>query len=165
VLTVNPPPPAFTPAKINFQPASSPVPAGYLPDAGLVYGNRGNGLSYGWSVDNTSNMFDRNSSRSPDQRYDTLCRMQQTGDSTRWEIAVPNGTYDVYIVAGDPQNQSGTFRISAEGVLVVSGDPTLSNRWISGRKTVSVSDGRLTIGNAAGAKQNKICFIEITKLP
>ena len=74
VLTVNPPPPAFTVAKINFQPASSPVPAGYLADGGLVYGNRGNGLTYGWSVDNMGNMFDRNSSRAADQRYDTLCR-------------------------------------------------------------------------------------------
>jgi hypothetical protein len=50
-------------------------------------------------------------------------------------------------------------------VLVVSGDPTPSTRWISGRKTVTVSDGRLTISSGAGAKQNKICFIDITKLP
>lgn len=160
VLTVNPPPPAFTAARINFQPASAPVPAGYLPDGGLTYANRGNGLSYGWNVDNTANMFDRNSSRSPDQRYDTFCRMDGI-----WEVAVPNGNYDVFIVAGDPQTQNGTFRISAEGVLVVSGDPTPSNRWISGRRTVAVTDGRLTIGSAAGAKQNKICFIDITKVP
>ena len=160
VLTVNPPPPPFTAAKINFQPASSPIPAGYVADTGLVYGNRGNGLTYGWSVDNTANMFDRDSSRSPDQRYDTLCRFQGM-----WEIAVPNGNYDVFIVAGDPQTQNGTFKINAETVLVVNGSPSPSNRWISGRATLAVTDGRLTISSAAGAKQNKICFIDITKVP
>src|SRR6185436_10759141 len=45
VLTVNPPPPPFTSARINFQPANAPIPVGYLPDGGLVYGARGNGLT------------------------------------------------------------------------------------------------------------------------
>lgn len=33
---------------INFQPASALVPAGYLPDTSQVFGDRGNGHSYGW---------------------------------------------------------------------------------------------------------------------
>ena len=48
---------------------------------------------------------------------------------------------------------------------MVNGDPSPSNRWISGRTTVSVSDGKLSITNGTGAKNNKICFIEITKVP
>jgi hypothetical protein len=79
-----------------------------------------------------------------------------------WEIAVPNGTYRVRIVAGDPSYWDSVHRISAEGVLVVNGTPTTSNRWVEGTATVAVSDGRLTIGNYAGASNNKICFIEIT---
>ena len=31
--------------RINFQPAASPVPAGYLKDDGAVYGARGNGYT------------------------------------------------------------------------------------------------------------------------
>jgi hypothetical protein len=48
-----------------------------------------------------------------------------------------------------------------EGVLVVNGTPTSAQRWIEGSTTVAVSDGRLTISNAASAANNKICFIDI----
>jgi len=47
-------------AKINFQPAASPVPAGWQVDAGLIYGARGNGLTYGWSVNVADTLRDRN---------------------------------------------------------------------------------------------------------
>ncbi len=48
--------------RVNFQLASAPIPAGYLPDGGLVYGARGNGQTYGWNTDNTAQARDRNSS-------------------------------------------------------------------------------------------------------
>jgi hypothetical protein len=54
------------------------------------------------------------------------------------------------------------FRVTAEGVLVVSGTPTTSTRWIEGTATVAVSDGRLTIRSGSGASNNKICFVDIT---
>lgn len=152
--------PAFA-VKINFQPAASAVPSGYLPDGGSAYGSRGNGHSYGWSSSNTSNTRDRNSSRSPDQRYDTLNHMQLGGSRT-WEIAVPNGTYNVFVVAGDANAYDSVFRVNVEGVLTISGTPDSSTRWLSGTKTVTVSDGRLTISNGSGASNNKICFIDIT---
>ena len=87
---------------VNFQPSTSPVPAGYLADGGLVYGNRGNGQTYGWTIDNTAQTRDRNASNSPDQRYDTLTHLQKPANPDAvWEIAVPNGTYRVRIVSGD----------------------------------------------------------------
>lgn len=148
--------------KINFQPAKSPVPAGYLVDSGSAYGNRGNGYSYGWNKSNTGGAHDQNSSLSPDQRYDTFVQLQKTGGGSVWEIALPNGNYSVFAVAGDPLAFNSVYRINAEGVLTVSGTPTSASRWVSGTKTVTVSDGRLTIGNGSGASNNKICFIEIT---
>ncbi len=156
-LTVN----AAFAAKINFQPTASPIPAGYLPDDGSVFGNRGNGYTYGWNAKNTSFTRDRNSTLSPDQRYDTLNHMQKAGGGRAWEIAVPNGAYTVFVVAGDADYSDSVFRISVEGVLTVSGSPTSSARWVSGTRTVTVSDGRLTVGNGSGASNNKICFIDI----
>ena len=50
---------APAPVRVNFQTASAAVPSGYLPDAGLAFGDRGNGQSYGWNVDNTAQMRDR----------------------------------------------------------------------------------------------------------
>ena len=157
-------PPPFS-AKVNFQPASAPTVAGYVVDSGAVYGSRGNGYTYGWNADNSSAAFDRNASLSPDQRYDTLIMMQRySNPNASWEIAVPSGSYSVRIVAGDPTSHASVYRITAEGVLTVNGTPTATNRWLEGSQTVTVTDGRLTIANGAGASGNKICFLEIVRV-
>lgn len=148
--------------RINFQPSGATVPVGYLADTGAVYGNRGNGQTYGWNVANTSFTRDRNSTRSADQRYDTLNHMQKSGGARSWEIAVPNGTYTVFVVAGDADHFDSVFRINVEGVLSATGTPTTTTRWISGTKSVTVTDGRLTVSSGTGASNNKICFIDIT---
>jgi len=147
-------------ARINFQPAGVPIPAGYVADTGTVYGLKAGGLTYGWNVSN-ANAKDRNSALSPDQRYDTLNFLQKAGAGTTWELAVPNGTYRVKIVSGDPLYTNGIHKISAEGVSTVNGTPTTASRWITGTRTVTVIDGRLTVRAAAGASEAKINFIEV----
>ena len=151
-------------AFVNFQPASAPVPAGYVADGGAVFGDRGNGLSYGWDVNNASFARDRNSVLSADQRYDTLTHMNRLGGGTRWEIAVPNGIYEVHLVAGDAAAYDSIYAINVEGVLALSGKPRSAVRWFAGTKTVTVKDGRLTIANAPGSVNNKVCFVDIHQL-
>ena len=56
-------------------------------------------------------MRDRN--LTVDQRYDTIALMQP-GDLA-WELALPNGTYTVRIIAGDPVTVAGRYRIDVEG--------------------------------------------------
>ena len=156
-------PAAPTEIRVNFQLASAAVPAGYLKDGGAAYGDRGNGRTYGWNVDNSAQMRDRNSPVSPDQRYDTLAYMQRPANPDAvWEISVPNGTYLVHAVAGDASFFDITYRLAVEGVLTVSGTSNSAARWVEGTATVTVSDGRLTIRSAAGATANKICFVDIT---
>lgn len=149
---------------MNFQPASAPAVAGYLVDSGAVYGARGSGYTYGWNAINSAGAYDRNSRLSPDQRYDTVIQTQRfTNPNAVWEIAVPNGTYSVRVVAGDPTTSGAAYRYTAEGVLTVDGTPTPASRWVEGTRTVTVSDGRLTIANGAGASNNKLCFVEIAR--
>jgi hypothetical protein len=149
---------------INFQPGNVPVPANYLADAGLVYGNRGNGQTYGWTALNNQVMRDRNAKNSPDQRYDTFNSLQGAANPDAvWEIALPNGTYNVHVVSGDPSYFDSVFRINVEGVLTVTGTPNTATRWLEGTQTVTVSDGKLTVRSGAGASNNKICFIDITQ--
>ncbi len=136
---------------------------GYGVDSGNIYAQRSNGLVYGWSANNTNNMVDRNSSRSLDQRYDTFAFMQRYSRTYTWEIAVPNGTYIVRLVAGDANTTSNVFRINLEGTLALSGTQTSTARWIDRTVIVNVTDGRLTLSNGAGTTNNKICFIEITQ--
>ncbi|HEV7299861.1 MAG TPA: DNRLRE domain-containing protein [Tepidisphaeraceae bacterium] len=150
-------------AGVNFQVEESGTPAGYYRDFGQTYRAHTNGLTYGWNTSNSANAFDRGSTAAPDKRYDTLARMQASGGASTWEIAVPNGTYQVKVVAGDPTVTSGaTYKINAEGTLLVNGSPTSSNRWVTGTANVSVSDGKLTLTNASGAVDNRIAFVEIT---
>jgi len=157
-------PPPFS-ANVDFQPASAPTVSGYVVDSGAVYGLRANGQTYGWNADNSAAAYDRNSPRSPDQRFDTLLMMQRfSNPNASWEIAVPNGSYRVHIVAGDAASTGGAYRIAAEGVLTVNGTPSGTTRWLEGTQTVSVGDGRLTISNGTGASGNKVCFLEIVRV-
>ena len=143
-------------ANVNFQLAGAPTFPGYLVDAGAVFGDRGNGLSYGWSQDVALMARDRNNALSPDQRYDTLIHM----GTLTWEITVPNGTYSVHAVVGDPSYTDVNSKLTVEGVLAINGLTSAANAWLQGTVTVTVSDGRLTIGNQIGS-YNKICFIDI----
>jgi len=141
---------------INFQPAGVAPEPGYLVDGGTVYATRANGLSYGWSVDNSGQARQRGVSS--DHRIDTMVPFRA---ASTWEIAVPNGTYSVKISVGDT---SGTYRqtLSVEGVSYwnnVNVGPACANAT----QTVTVSDGRLTLSNgAAAANDTRIDYIEIS---
>ena len=145
---------------INMQPAGAPVPAGYLADTGAGFGNRGNGYSYGWDSDVSSAARDRN--HADDQRFDTLIHTQLNGANHSWEIALANGAYSVHLVAGDMDYVDSVYRFNVEGVTVLSGTPNSGARWIAGDATVNVTDGRLTITNASGSSNNKLCYIDIS---
>jgi hypothetical protein len=145
--------------KINFQTSRSTTPAGFFGDDGSIYGNRGNGYSYGWNLDTRQGARERNSSVSPDKLRDTLNHLQRYGSI--WEIAIPNGSYQVRVVAGDPGFYDSAYKIEVEGVLVIDGVPSSTSRWVEGTTVVSVQDGKLTISNALGAQNNKISFLEI----
>ena len=139
--------------KINFQPASTTVPSGWEADTGLPYGDRGNGLTYGWESDISSGARDRG-----DDLYQTLMQMLEIHT---WEIALPNGDYDLWIVCGDPAYVDSDNDLDVEGVFVDDAD------GIDARDdfylTVTVTDGKLTIfGAPSGNSKQKICLIEIS---
>ncbi len=161
-IEVQPVPTAFA-ARINFQPAGAPVPAGYLADTGEVYAAR-NGQSYGWLTPITDTSRDRNIDA--DQRYDTLVHLQKpTVPDAVWELAVPNGSYQVYAVSGDPQNFDGSYHLLAEGLSVLQATPSANVRFFDGTATMTVTDGRLTIRSGSTAVNNKLCFIEVQSVP
>lgn len=152
--------PSFA-ANVNFATSTAAVPAGYAVDAGAAYGARGNGLTYGWNSANTTETRQRNSAASPDVRYDTLVQMQRTGSATRWQIAVPNGTYLVHLVSGDPSFTDSVYRVDVQGTLAVSGTPTASQHWFEGSVLVTVTNGQLVVGNGAGSSNDKVDYIDI----
>ncbi|HEV7298475.1 MAG TPA: hypothetical protein VGN72_03855 [Tepidisphaeraceae bacterium] len=169
--SVNAPPPPVTPPepnpntiRINFQAASSETPASYLADAGNVFGDRGNGKSYGWNADNVANGRERNAHG--DQRYDTFNHMMKENGGTVWEIALPDGQYEITLVAGDPSFYADSYHsIFIEDQLLLQGQPTSDSRFITLSGTVLVQDGYLSLTNGPAAINNKISYIDITPVP
>lgn len=151
-------------ARLDFRPATSPAYPDYIADSGLAYADRGNGFSYGWNVDNSGNTRTRVGAAQlappPDARYATLVQMQKSGAWT-WSMAVPNGTYDVHLVAGDAGFIDSTYAIDLEGQLALSGVPTAAHPWVESSVRVVVTDGRLNMTNDITSANNKICFIDI----
>ncbi len=168
--------------RVNFQPDWAVSPAGFLVDAGKTYGSQDKGMSYGW---NSSIRHERQrlTFAGIADQYTTFLPMHgqydppynRTYSNSIWEIAIPNGTYMVHLVAGDMLNQDDNmpftlpqtkpeghvYKINVENVLVVDGLPTHEKPWVEGWKSVTVSDGKLTVSNATGQNWNKIDFIEI----
>jgi hypothetical protein len=147
--------------RIAFQSVDSPAPsAGYVADVGFAFGERDGHLSYGWNVDNTANGRDRGLMSDP--RLSRLIHFQNEAcPEGVWEIAVPNGTYTVTLCAGDPCNFDSLYRTQVEGVLAIDGAPSMATPWFVKTVVVAVTDGRLTVANAPGARNNKLCALEI----
>jgi fibronectin type 3 domain-containing protein len=150
------------------------LPSGYISDLGSAYGSRSNGLTYGWNQDNTANMRDRDSTASPDELHDGLGHMQKPNNPNAWwGIAVPNGTYSVHLLSGDPNYIDSVYKINAGGTLsggtisggtlVISGTPTSGNHWFANSVSVTVTNGVLYISNATGSSNDKIDAIDITE--
>ncbi|MBE7498680.1 MAG: PQQ-dependent sugar dehydrogenase [Verrucomicrobiaceae bacterium] len=157
--------PGLVRAKINYQTAAAAVPSGYVADSGLSYAARGNGMTYGWSRDNTADSRERNANA--DKRYDTLVHMQKDhggGDVTSsWSIALPNSTYSVHVVTGDATSTDSVHAVTANGVALTTGLPAGQN-FYEATATVTVTNGLLTIAPAAGAVNAKLCYVDISEL-
>ena len=76
---------------------------------------------------------------------------------------MPNGTYQVHVVMGDPSHNDSNFRLNAEGRLIASGDPTPTSRFVEATATVTVSDGRLSLTTGTGAANNTLAFVDIAQ--
>jgi hypothetical protein len=166
-----------TSGHFDFGAQASIPPAGYTLDYGLPFdANRG----YGWEDNSTGaastlvgNGRERDSSASPDERYDTLIQMQQTSTASggvltvgRWEYSVVNGTYDVTVAVGDATATNSTDTIVAErgtanATTIVNGYvPTATAPFQTVTKQVTVSDGFLTL-DPTGGTNTKIDFVDV----
>ncbi len=167
--------PLFT-VHINFtaQYGGDPV-ANYLSDVGLAYGARTGGLIYGWNTNNVGNGRNRNASNSPDELHDSLAHLQRSPNlNGYWGLAVPNGTYNVHLIAGDPSAFDSVYRLNvggtlsgstvSGGTLAISGTPSSAARWFENTVTVTVTNGVLYVSNAAGSSNNKIDEIDVSQV-
>ena len=150
--------PAQPQTKINFQPASTTVPSGWLADTGAAFAAT---PGYGWLVngqpaDRSANTRHRTTATSGitypagDVTRQTLILTQATSTAGTsdgvWEYAVANGTYTVSVSVGDSGFIDSVHGVSAEGSALISGfTPTNGTPFATGTATVIVADGKLTL--------------------
>ena len=147
---------ANLPIRINFQLLGADVPAGYVPDTGLTFAAQ-DAISFGWNVDHTDVTRDRGVNSN--QLLDTLCQFHEGGV---WELALPNGTYNVLVSVGDASLAS-TYTLIVEGVTYWQARVIRANQFLSNTSKITVADGRLTLSQGtAGELATRINFIEVS---
>lgn len=182
----------YTPiAKINFEPVAGAgglpggytTPAGYFADSGAAFGDRGNGLSYGWVTEasvadgtangttpaalNTGLVTYSNAVGNASDLQKTSALMEGAGGSYAWEMAVANGSYQVKIAVGDTSGASGSiYALNIEGKSVM---PHWSPNATGGSSAVitavvNVTDGRLTIDSIGGVN-TELQYVQIDAIP
>ncbi|MFP9060506.1 malectin domain-containing carbohydrate-binding protein [Natrialbaceae archaeon A-chndr2] len=174
---------------INFQTyvghddgdGSDVAPAGFIPDFGFGYGDRGfergtnDGYQYGW-VDSEGDPFDHSErARNRDPDAGDPVDIDQTlnhfvvntpsewdpAEDPYWQLAVPNGTYAIELRAGDPSfsDQELSFDVNdlefRDDVFDGSSRPD-DNRNQTYRGVVNVTDGSLTVSPPLGTDNPKI---------
>jgi beta-galactosidase len=148
-------------AWIVFQPAGLSVPTGYLADNGAGFDDRGNGFSYGWDADTSGDAYVRHVALDP--RYDRGIAMQTHGDRV-WGIYLPNGTFDIHIVSGDPSFVNSIYQLDINGIQAVSGGVRSGHMYQEAWREVTITDGLLLVYPGTGSRNDKINFIEINWL-
>ncbi|UYM04017.1 choice-of-anchor D domain-containing protein [Solicola gregarius] len=180
--------------KVRFADQASTPPAGYLKDFGQAYGERtgedqGAGLSYGWlelGTDDPVSLVGNGRNRltdptpppsgTPELRAG-LMHMQLPENATNgvdtpgdWAMAVPDGTYDVEVSVGDAGtavdsehwlNLEGQNAIAA---FVPTGGAGSATHHTTAERTVTVSDGELTV-SPEGGTNTKINWVTIDSVP
>lgn len=171
---------------VSFQSAAGQTPSGYLPDSGQSYADRGNGWEYGWvSIEDGEplNMSGNGRVRGRpgiDPLLDSFVHMQY-GDIANvyggnanctanqcaegaWEVALPDGLYEVTVVVGD-QPSSGTYdslhALNLEGGVVIREfQASAQQEYLQATAFAGVEGGRLTV-TATGGANTKIVYIQI----
>jgi fibronectin type 3 domain-containing protein len=155
--------------KVNFQPVGAPTPAGWTADTGAAFTS---GSGFGWvttsgtPVARPADSFRYRTAAAngiafpTDPLLQTYAFMQTNPGPANWEYTVPNGTYEVTLSVGDAHFLDSTHSVTAEGQPVVNNfTPTATTPFQTGRRTVTVADGKLTI---AGAGTNtKVNWVSI----
>ena len=154
--------------KVRFQTDGIPTPDGWTADAGGAYSTA---AGFGWIDGTTVQPTDRASAivyrstatsgiaypSSPLQKG-VASLQQPTG--AFWERAVPNGTYEVMVSAGDSAQTDSLHTVTAEGQPVISGfTPTGATPFQTGKRTITINDGRLTI--AGSGENTKINWVSL----
>ena len=78
-----------------------------------------------------------------------------------WFAVVPDGTYYVRLIAGDPSTTTDAYAMSINGTLALIGRQSAAKHWVENTVAIHVTNNLLVISNARGARDNKLDAIDI----
>ncbi len=159
VETSNPPPMPALPFLVNFQPQPSQVPTNFKKDDGSVFDSA---RGYGWNT--LLNGTEQNSSA--DQTLDTFVSTANLNPAT-WNFPIPNGTYYVTMVLGDPKNAQGPHWVETEGLQLTKQVKTSKGEYLTILDyPVEVKDLNLSIKlGSSGQGQTVLNYLIINSDP
>jgi len=153
------PPKPNLPILVNFQPTASQVPTNFQKDDGSVFtSTRG----YGWN--HLLNGTEQNSTA--DQTLDTFVSASNQRPGT-WNFSIPNGTYYLTMVIGDPSKAQGPHWVSVEGLQLAKQVKTAKGEYLTiVDYSVEVKDSTLslTLGNS-GQGETTLNYLVINEQP
>jgi beta-galactosidase len=158
-------------ARVDFTDTTADLQSGFVADTGQAF----NG-TYGW-VDstsfspaaNTAGTYNRTSIISPPfDQIDARTGIQLPTNEA-WEYGLPNGMYDVHVVAADSNNTSTSpnnivNNVSVNGNLLHDIDSTSAygdNGFDEFYTTVMVTNGFLRVSAGAGSTNPVLAYIDI----
>lgn len=146
----------YSDIRVNFQPRGTRLIDGYLPDYGELFSSK-YGYEYGWNFDVSDEMRIRHIQSDP--RLDTVAHIKQ---NSHWEIAIPNGRYQVTVSIGDATDASG-HTVNVENIPYWNNLNLNAGDFLLKTQVVSVTDGRLTLDSLGQSDdETHIDYIEIT---
>ena len=158
---------------LNFQPAAEGIPEGWIADKGRALAVRTNGLTYGWAQGATPTALSAGTSVvhevMPQPELDTAHVLTAADAAATWHATLPNGTYAVIVVAGDPASRVHTNHLHLNGQTLTDPDPyapTANPGYNQGdydgwAVDVEVTNGELTLTSSTGALDPTLCLVEI----
>jgi glucose/arabinose dehydrogenase len=166
--------PAEFAVKVNFSDRATAPPAGYARDFGEPFGARDGG-TYGWvragtttPVSLVGNGRDRGAAANPDVRLATLVHAQLPGSGVTgsWELAVPDGAYEVTAAVGDAGTAvDSVHQLNVEDQNAVAAFvPGATVKHATATRVVVVADGRLTL-SPLGGTNTKFHFVDVASVP
>ena len=159
--------------RVDFTNSTGSLQVGFAADTGQAYGVQGANGTYGW-VNSSTQAATANTAGTYNRTSPTTAPFDQIGTRTgimlptnrRWEYALPNGVYDVHVVAADSTNPAMVNNLTVEGFQLhdndYSTDFTLKdNGFDEYYARVTVADGRLTLAAGPGSVIPRLAYIEI----
>jgi hypothetical protein len=159
--------------RVDFTNSAGTLQSGYAADTGQAYGVQGGNGTYGW-VNSATHGATANTAGTYNRTSPTTAPFDQVNARTgimlptnrNWEYALPNGVYDVHVVAADSTNPAMVNNLSVEGFQLHDNDYSTDlnlkdNGFDEFFARVTVADGRLTLAAGSGSYSPRLAYIDI----